>query len=373
MTKQDYLKKLEDLYKPLIGTTVTHYSFGVGKIVDVYNGKCVVEYKKYPTPKTLLIETFFNYHKPISIELCNKINSLKEDYESSSKHNTSSINNDEEDAFIERNGDLITFDDVIGLDDVKETINKMIVYPYKYKKFYSAFKRSSGGGVLLYGAPGNGKTMIAKAIANEVDAKFFSIKCSDIVSKWFGESEKKIKELFSNARQHERSIIFFDEFDSLASNRDGEKHNHENRIVAELLSQIDGFDNKTNSTLLVASTNKPWMIDSALLRSGRFNKKIYIGLPNEDARIKLLIHELKDIPSTRISYKTIAKKIEGYSNADIVELCNEAKDIAIARSIKEQIISPITNEDVNKAISYVGSTVTKQDLDKLNNFSFNKN
>ena len=263
----------------------------------------------------------------------------------------------------------VTFDVVIVLDDVKELINQMVVYPFKYKEIYKAFNRDSGGGILLYGAPGTGKTMIAKAIANEIDAVFYSIKCSDIASKWYGESARNIKELFDKARSHERSIIFFDEFDSLGSNRDHGNSNSVNMVVSELLSQIDGFESKKNTVLLIASTNKPWNIDSALLRSGRFNKKIYIGLPNKIARINLLIHELKDSPLSEVDLESISEKTEGYSSADIVELCNETKDIAIKRSIQMNQISPINQKDLIKALSMVSSTIVKVELDRLANFT----
>ena len=268
-----------------------------------------------------------------------------------------------------KSNNRVTFDDVIGLDDVKELINQMVVYPFKYKEIYKAFNRDSGGGILLYGAPGTGKTMIAKAIANEIDAVFYSIKCSDIASKWYGESARNIKELFDKARSHERSIIFFDEFDSLGSNRDHGNYNTVNMVVSELLSQIDGFESKKNTVLLIASTNKPWNIDSALLRSGRFNKKIYIGLPNKTSRINLLIHELKDSPLSKVDLESISEKTEGYSSADIVELCNETKDIAIKRSIQMNQISPINQKDLIKALSMVSSTIVKDELDRLANFA----
>ena len=271
--------------------------------------------------------------------------------------------------FILKSKKGVTFDDVIGLDDVKELINQMVVYPFKYKEIYKAFNRDSGGGILLYGAPGTGKTMIAKAIANEIDAEFYSIKCSDIASKWYGESSRNIKKLFDKARSHERSIIFFDEFDSLGSNRDHGNYNSVNMVVSELLSQIDGFESKKNTVLLIASTNKPWNIDSALLRSGRFNKKIYIGLPNKTSRVNLLFHELKDTPLSKVDLESISENTEGYSSADIVELCNETKDIAIKRSIQMNQISPINQKDLIKALSMVSSTIVKDELDRLANFT----
>ena len=334
----------------------------------------MVKYERFDNAKMMSSERFFQYNEPVSQSTIDDINALKCEYELTNKKNKirKDIINEqtiESEKCILKSKNGVTFDDVIGLDDVKELINQMVVYPFKYKEIYKAFNRDSGGGILLYGAPGTGKTMIAKAIANEIDAEFYSIKCSDIASKWYGESARNIKELFDKARSHERSIIFFDEFDSLGSNRDHGNSNSVNMVVSELLSQIDGFESKKNTVLLIASTNKPWNIDSALLRSGRFNKKIYIGLPDKTSRINLLIHELKDSPLSKVDLESISEKTEGYSSADIVELCNETKDIAIKRSIQMNQISPINQKDLIKALSMVSSTIVKDELDRLANFT----
>ena len=389
MTKLQYQKKLQELLHTMIGEEVNHDSFGLGTIVGFEDGRCLVKYDRFDEYKKMSVERFFDYNVPLNSSIQDDMDALKAEYELSKMKEAKEA---KEQALSEqtqkvapkpitqeiqltetkpepKTSEKITFDDVIGLDNVKDLIYKMVVYPFKYQDIYKAFKRDSGGGILLYGAPGTGKTMIAKAIANEIDAKFFSIKCSDIVSKWFGESERKVKEIFESANRYKKSIIFFDEFDSLGSDRENKGLQGNNRIVSELLSQIDGFDSNPNSTiLLIASTNKPWNIDSALLRSGRFNKKIYVGLPNQNSRLSLLIHQLKDIPTDNIDYNKIVDRTDGYSSADIVELCNEAKDLAIGRSIKLENISPITNKDFDKAISTVSSTIVKTELEQLENF-----
>lgn len=374
MTKQEYQSKLLKILESMIGEEVIHDEFGLGTIIGFEENICIVKYERFENPKMMSSERFFQYNEPVSQSTIDDINELKCEYELTNKKNKIQkdiINKQtiESKERILKSNNRVTFDDVIGLDDVKELINQMVVYPFKYKEIYKAFNRDSGGGILLYGAPGTGKTMIAKAIANEIDAEFYSIKCSDIASKWYGESARNIKKLFDKARSHERSIIFFDEFDSLGTNRDHGNYNTVNMVVSELLSQIDGFESKKNTVLLVASTNKPWNIDSALLRSGRFNKKIYIGLPNKISRINLLFHELKDSPLSKVDLESISKKTEGYSSADIVELCNETKDIAIKRSIQMNQISPINQKDLIKALSMVSSTIVKDELDRLANFT----
>ena len=374
MTKQEYQSKLLKILESMIGEEVIHDEFGLGTIIGFEENICIVKYERFDNVKMMSSERFFQYNEPVSQSTIDDINELKCEYELTNKKNKIQkdiINKQtiESEKDIIKSNSRVTFDDVIGLDDVKELINQMVVYPFKYKEIYKAFNRDSGGGILLYGAPGTGKTMIAKAIANEIDAEFYSIKCSDIASKWYGESARNIKELFDKARSHERSIIFFDEFDSLGSNRDHGNSNPVNMVVSELLSQIDGFESKKNTVLLIASTNKPWNIDSALLRSGRFNKKIYIGLPNKTSRINLLIHEFKDSPLSNVNLESISEKTEGYSSADIVELCNETKDIAIKRSIQMNQISPINQKDLIKALSMVSSTIVKDELDRLANFT----
>ena len=373
MTRQEYKEKLNKILESMIGEEVVHVSFGLGTIMGFEDNRCIVKYDRFPDSKNMSVERFFDYNEPLCQKTTDELNALKCEYDLSKNKESSKVSDNKTNIETDNKNNIsskkITFDDVIGLDNVKELIYQMVVYPYKYREIYKAFRRESGGGLLLYGPPGTGKTMIAKAIANEIDAKFFPIKCSDIVDKWYGESEKKIKKLFDEAKKYEKSIIFFDEFEALGVNRDEESSHAVKMVVSELLSQIDGFDSKGNTMLLIASTNRPWSIDSALLRSGRFNKKIYIGLPNQLSRCNLLIHELKDLPIDKIDYEQVANKTEGYSSADVVELCNEAKDIAIKRSISLNQVSPITQDDLLNATSQVTSTIVKQELDKLEKFS----
>lgn len=266
----------------------------------------------------------------------------------------------------------LTFDDVVGLNHVKEAIRNAIVYPFKYQSIYKAFKRKSGGGILLYGAPGTGKTMIAKAIAGEIDAEFISVNCSDIYSKWLGESQQNVKKLFERARSAKKAVIFFDEFESLGCARNGENGDTSgiNGVVCELLAQIDGFCSKPHSTVLViAATNRPWDIDSALLRSGRFERHLYIGMPDESARMEIIRKQMADLPVDELFYDELAKSTDGYSSADVTGVCNLVKDRAIMRSIKENEISNVTQEDFTCVLSTMRSTVNQADLRRLECFA----
>lgn len=267
----------------------------------------------------------------------------------------------------------ISFDDVAGLDEVKESINMRIILPLRYPEVYAAYNKKSGGGILLYGLPGTGKTMIAKAIAHEVQAKFYSIKCSDIVSKWFGEAERNVKALFETARKDDKAIIFFDEFEALAARRGGDGNNSVmNRLVPELLAQMQGFnDDDSKHILLLAATNRPWDIDSAMLRPGRFNEKIYISLPDEKAREFMIKKTLKGVPlEDDVDINEIVRLTDGFNGSDVVEFCERLKDNPIRKSIEAQgkTLFKITNEDIDYASSKVQSSVQQRDIDELTNF-----
>lgn len=257
----------------------------------------------------------------------------------------------------------IRFSDIAGLTEVKDSIRRRIILPRQHPELYETFRRELRGGILLYGPPGTGKTMIAKAIAAEIDAAFYSIRCSDIVGKYFGEAEKNIKSLFDTARQESSAIIFFDEFEALAAQRGGDS-SVMNRLVPELLSQMDGFQtDKSGQLMILAATNRPWDIDSAILRPPRFSEKIYVALPDREARFFLINRQLDDVPVAQdVNIMELVRFTEGYNAADIVALCGIAKDIAIERSIKEGYISLLTMNDFEQAIKSVSSSVQKNDL-----------
>ncbi len=270
----------------------------------------------------------------------------------------------------------VTFNDVVGLEDVKESIKLRLILPLTHADIYKKYNKTIGGGILLYGPPGTGKTMIAKAIANEVKAKFYSVKCSDIVSKWFGEAEKNIKNLFDTARADERAIIFFDEFESLAAKRGGNS-TVMNRLVPELLAQIQGFNETENQLLLLAATNRPWDIDSAMLRPGRFNELIYISLPDAPAREFMIRKSFKNLQlADDVTIQDIVDATEGFNGADVNEFCDRAKDMPIMKSIESDgAMFNITKADIERAKEKVHSSVQEADIKAMEKFqdSFDKN
>ena len=181
------------------------------------------------------------------------------------------------------------FDDVAGLEDVKQDIRLKMIYPFEHADLAEKFGIRPGGGVLLYGPPGTGKTMLAKATAGEIDAAFFRISPADMLSKWVGEAEQNIKKLFDAAAAETRSIIFIDEIEALVPARRDEGSSVMQRVVPQILQGMEGFDKKVGQPILfMGATNVPWQLDPAVLRPGRFDEKVYIPLPDLAARRKML-------------------------------------------------------------------------------------
>lgn len=255
----------------------------------------------------------------------------------------------------------ISFADVAGLEDVKKAITIRMINPVKYPDKYKMYAKKSGGGVLLYGPPGTGKTMIAKAIANEVGAKFYAVKGSDIVSKWVGESEKNINSLFEEANRQERAIIFIDEMDSLIGKRGIDTHN--DKRVNEFLQQIDGFAGRNQNLLLLGATNRPWDIDSAAMRSGRFSQKIYLPLPDAAARRFMIEKNMKNVPVEKdFDINKIVDQTENFSGADLEELCDRAKDEPLLKAIATDSVVLVSNADFENVLAIMPPSVTQKEI-----------
>lgn len=265
----------------------------------------------------------------------------------------------------------VRFEDVIGLDTVKRAITIRMINPIKYPDKYKLYNKKSGGGVLLYGPPGTGKTMIAKAIANEVSAKFYVIKGSDIVSKWVGDSEKNINALFEQTKKDDLAIIFIDEMDSLIGTRGLDPHN--DKRVNEFLQQIDGFASKSSNLLLLGATNRPWDIDLAAMRSGRFSEKIYVPLPDKKARKYLFEKFLKDLPlSNDVNIDQMVTLTTNYSGADIEEVCERAKEEPLLESIKTDKVVLISKRNFEDAIKSVQTVIDENIITKFEEFAKKK-
>ncbi|MDW7731267.1 MAG: AAA family ATPase [Methanolobus sp.] len=290
--------------------------------------------------------------KPSSVKYSN--NGLESNGGSESK-DESSLSRDD---LILKEIPNIGFSDIGGLEDVKEEIRKAIIYPFTHKELYQIYGQKAGEGILLYGPPGCGKTMMAKAAAKECGADFISVKTSSIVSKWVGASEKNIKQIFDTARQSEKAIIFFDEIDSVAVRR-SESEDYAKRVVNEMLAQMDGVDTAGNDLLVLAATNEPWSIDPALRRPGRFSKLVFIPEPDLEARVAIFNIQLKKRPlDDTVDVRSLAAMTESYSGADIASICKEAADIPLGEALRGGNIRKISMQDFAAVIDKRKPSIT---------------
>ncbi len=262
-----------------------------------------------------------------------------------------------------------SFDDVAGLEDVKDAVREKVIEPLLHPELYEKYRIKKGGGIIMYGPPGTGKTMIAEAVAHEVNASFYSLRCSELLDSYFGGTEHNIGALFDQARSKGRAVIFFDEFESLAVGRDKNRSTVMRRIVTELLTQMQGINRnggKDDSMLLViAATNMPWMMDSAFMRPGRFDERIYVGLPDAEARGSIIKMNLKGIPlNSKIDYDYLVDKTDGFNGSDIAHLVGKAKNLALKRE-KSGGVGGVTMEDFEEALKVCHSSVMKSDIEKL--------
>jgi len=252
-----------------------------------------------------------------------------------------------------------SFELVGGLDDVKEDLKESIMIPLLMSDVAQKYGVDPPRGILLFGPPGCGKTMLMKALANELHVEMVTVKCSDIMSKWYGESETKVAELFRLAKERKPSIIFFDDMEAMAKHRDlyaGDDVTP--RLLSIILAELDGMD-QSSGIILVGTTNKPEMIDPALLRPGRFDKIIYVPPPDINERVAILDVHLKDRPlANDIDLLLASTKCERFSGADMANLAREAATRAMKRAIDEKQDAHITNEDINHVASIIKPSIT---------------
>ncbi|MCK5397396.1 MAG: AAA family ATPase, partial [Thermoplasmata archaeon] len=244
----------------------------------------------------------------------------------------------------------IRWDDVGGLEDVKTVLKEAVELPLKEPEAFTRLGITPPRGILLYGPPGTGKTMLAKAVANESEANFISIKGPEVMSKWVGESEKAIRQIFKKAKQVSPSIVFLDEIDSIAPTRGSSQDTGATeRVVNQILTSLDGMDNMEN-VVVIAATNRPDIIDHALLRTGRFDRLVYVGVPDREARKMIFKVHTSSMPLSGVDLNWLADSTEGYVGADIEGVCREAGMIALRKDIDAKQIRKSHFEEALKAV-----------------------
>lgn len=243
----------------------------------------------------------------------------------------------------------LRFSDVGGMEQVKKEIELKILRPLLHPELYKAYGKKTGGGILLYGPPGCGKTFIAKATAGEVNVPFINVALNDILDMWIGNSEKNLHEIFETARQHKPCVLFIDEIDALGASRADMKHSGSRHLINQFLQELDGVDADNEGLLILGATNTPWHLDPAFRRPGRFDRIIFVPPPDAAARAAILELKLKEKPKESIDYAAVAKQLEGYSGADIDALVDIAIEEKLEAAFTDGVPKPLSGKDLLRA------------------------
>jgi len=290
--------------------------------------------------------------KPIPSEVLEKMVVTKDDFKEALKDVEPSAMRE---VFVEI--PRVNWEDIGGLDDVKLRLRELIEMPIKDPESFIRMGIKPPRGILLYGAPGTGKTLLAKAVAHESEANFISIKGPEVMSKWVGESEKAVRQIFKKAKQVAPCIVFLDEIDSIAPVR-GYSHDSgvTERVVNQILTSMDGLE-RLEGVVIIAATNRPDIVDPALLRAGRFDSLIHIPIPENRTRLEILKVHTRDMPLQDINLEKLAEELEGYTGADVEGLCREAAMIALRENPEAKKVTPEHFEEAKKTIR---PSVTKE-------------
>jgi len=262
-----------------------------------------------------------------------------------------------------------SLDDIGGYESVKSELREAIIAPLKQRELTYTYGLEPPNGVLLFGPPGTGKTMMMKALAKEMNIGFYYVKCSELLSEWYGESEKNISEVFAIARKNAPCVLFFDEIDSIGKKRDAYTTDDvAPRVMSILLEELDGFKGKKN-VITIGATNIPDQLDPALMRPGRFDKIIYMPLPDAEARKEIFKVHLRKLPHEEgIDYGKLASITERYSGADIKNICTEASRLAAREALKADVVIPISMKHLVTTIKKLKPSVSIDQLETYEKF-----
>jgi transitional endoplasmic reticulum ATPase len=261
------------------------------------------------------------------------------------------------DAVFEVEQPQLTFADVGGMERVKEEVNMKIVLPLRQPDLFKAYGKKIGGGILLYGPPGCGKTYLARATAGEVNAGFLAVGISDVLDMWIGQSEKNLHALFEQARAHRPCVLFFDEVDALGANRSDMLKSGGRQIINQFLSELDGVAASNEGVLILAATNTPWHLDPAFRRPGRFDRILFVPPPDQPARAAILRLLLKGKPVGEIDFDELAKKTDGYSGADLKAVIDIAIEAKLRDAMRSGSVQAVAAADLLSAIKRHRPTV----------------
>jgi transitional endoplasmic reticulum ATPase len=243
----------------------------------------------------------------------------------------------------------VSFSNVGGMEEIKEEIRMKIIYPLQNRALFKAYGKKLGGGVLLYGPPGCGKTLISKATAGEIQANFISVGIHQILDLYVGSSEKNLHQSFQLARDNAPAVLFFDEVDALAADRKDFRESAIRTVINQFLAEMDGNIGSNEGILVLGATNAPWHLDAAFRRPGRFDRIIFVPPPDESAREAIVEILARDKPLKRLDAKALAKRTKEFSGADLRSVFDVATERALVRAMKEGRVVPLTTEDLLQA------------------------
>ena len=253
----------------------------------------------------------------------------------------------------------IKFDDVGGMDAVKDDIRMKIIHPLKNPELFAAYGKKAGGGVLLYGPPGCGKTLLARATAGEINAAFFSVGLHQVLDMYIGQSEQRLHQIFELARKAAPSVLFFDEIDALAADRRDMRQSAGRGLINQFLAELDGAQAANDGVLVLGATNGPWHVDGAFLRPGRFDRLIFVPPPDTPARAEISRIHGRGKPLTGFDPEALAKKTDGFSGADLRAVFDQATERALADAMRSGSMVPVTGKSLLDAAKTVKPSTRK--------------
>jgi AAA+ superfamily predicted ATPase len=265
----------------------------------------------------------------------------------------------------------IAFQDVGGMEGVKDEIRMKIIHPLQHPELYAAYGKKIGGGILMYGPPGCGKTHLARATAGEVRAAFLAVGINDVLEMWIGQSERNLHELFERARENRPCVLFFDEVDALGASRSDLRQSSGRHLINQFLAELDGLQHSNEGVLILAATNAPWHLDPAFRRPGRFDRILFVPPPDAVARAAILRLMLQGKPAKDLDFDHLAKKTEGFSGADLKAVV----DVAVEQKLREAMrsgVQPLTNRDLLQAAAGLRPT-TKEWFATARNYALYAN
>jgi SpoVK/Ycf46/Vps4 family AAA+-type ATPase len=247
----------------------------------------------------------------------------------------------------------IDFSQVGGMAELKEVIRMKIIYPLQHAEMFKAYGKTVGGGILMYGPPGCGKTYLARATAGEIRAGFLAVGINDVLDMWIGGSERNLHELFNHARRNQPCVLFFDEVDALGASRSDMKGSAGRHLINQFLAETDGATSSNEGVLILAATNAPWHMDSAFRRPGRFDRVLFVPPPDEPARAAILRILCRGKPCSDIDHGHVAKKTRDFSGANLKSILDLAVEAKLTEAMKKGIPKPLTTRDLLAAAKQV--------------------